>query len=206
MNKNTYLLVIVITSIIILYILCVSKNIIKKQEKFNDNQNDSNTIDVPNDATTGYSIALQIANLLTISTRRISNLAYSKKITNGQMNVYFNILEYNFLEKNIGEIDLATVQQTLQNLIARNQFVIYIGGIPVLLNVVNDPIGLNTSVIGSSAYTPNAKYFNNTKLLDIADYANQVYDTIPKDETMTNFFTLGIDSDSLKLVVKPPSN
>ena len=79
-----------------------------------------------------------------------------------------------------------------------------INGTTVVVTVVNDPNGLKNSVIGSSAYTPNSRYFNNTKLLDIADYAHQVYDTIPKDESMTKYFTLGIDSDSLKLVVKPP--
>lgn len=204
MKNNTYLLIIVITSIVLLYILCVSKNIIKKQEKFNDNQNDSGKITIPNDAATSYSITSQIANLLSISSRRISNLAYSTEIINGQMSVYFTILEYNFLEKHTGEIDTNTAQQILQNLIAKNQFIMIINGTTVVVTVVNDPNGLKNSVIGSSAYTPNSRYFNNTKLLDIADYAHQVYDTIPKDESMTKYFTLGIDSDSLKLVVKPP--
>ncbi len=197
--KNTYLLVIVIVLLILLYILCLSKNIIKKQEKFNDS-----AIPISNDAGTSYSILTQIANLLNISSRRIDNLAFSKQIINGQINVFFNILEYNFLEKQIGEIDADTAKKTLENLVAKNQLIINIGNTTVIVSYVNDPTGLNASVIGSSVYTPNSKYFNNTKLLDIADYAHQVYDTVPKDETMTNFFTLGIDSDSLKLVVKPP--
>jgi len=212
MKNKILILSVIIISIFILYILSSSKNIIKKQEKFyndipittnNAINITNNVITIPNDVATSYSITTQLANLLNISSRRITNLAFSKEIINGQINIFFNILEYNFLEKHTGEIDLATAQQMLQNLTAKKQIIININGNTVLVNYITDPIGLNTATSESLAYSPNAKYFNNTKLLDIANYAKQVYDTIPNDDdTMTKFLSLGIDSDSMKVIIK----
>lgn len=202
MKNKIIIISIIFIAILILYILSSSKNILQKQEKFYNDIISDNKITISNDAVTSYSITSQLANLLNISSRRITNLMFSKQIINQQINIFFNILEYNFLEKNTGEIDLKTAQKVLQNLTEKNQLIININGNLVLVNYVTDPTGLNNSTDGSLNYYPNSKYFNNTKLLDIADYAKQVYDTIPEDDTMTKFLSLGIDSDSMKVIVK----
>lgn len=193
---------------ILIVILCLALYILCSTDKFiiKDKFDNTNIINLDNDASTSYSISSQIANLLGISNRRISNLAYGKQIINGELNVFFKILDYNFLEKHTGEIDATTAEDNLKKLLAIHQLIVNINNKTILLNLVNDSSGLNKTNTDNLEYSIDSKYFNNDKLLDITNYIHQVYDTVPKDESMTNFFTLGIDKDNLEVKIIPPSN
>ena len=54
---------------------------------------------------------------------------------------------------------------------------------------------INNSSNTSNNNTELAKYFNNTGLLDIAQYSQNKYTTLPDDKSLTRFYKLGIDNN-----------
>jgi hypothetical protein len=162
-----------------------------------------------------------IATLLGVSLRRITNVDYSGDISTQSLAVSFTVLDPNLLESGNGELAAASIANNANNLFTQGNFIIPINGVNVRLtkanqasnvndannaNNVNDVNDVSTIIgLGSTTMEPST-YFNNKGLLDTANYAIQVYDTVPVDSAATRFFTLQPDSNFNLMPVLPTTN
>lgn len=149
----------------------------------------------------------QIADKLNISQRRILNLTYEAKLTNGLLNATFIIDEPNFIETYNGEPTKENAQKQLDSFILLKQFTINVTGIPALLNYYYvDSTATNLNSKEAVYYYKNPRYFNNTGLLDLIDYTHKVYNVVPTDISLTKFYTLDFDADFKPIAKAPPSS
>ena len=127
-------------------------------------------------------LTLEISRVLGISSYRIINVIYNGDISTGQLNVGFKILEGNTgtIEKNAKDSAVYT-----NDLMENDLFKVNINNISVSLNKI-----LQTTSKGKTNI-----YFDNTGLNDISDYSKNKYISAPNDESLTNFFKLGIDDN-----------
>lgn len=128
-------------------------------------------------------LSSEIARVLRISKRRISNLIFKGDISSGKLQVMFNILDPNAAEIVNNESMSKDVAMLAHTLTLNNNFKVLING----LNVMLDKIQTSNKDIN--------KFFDNTNLLDITDYSNSKYISVPNDESLTKFYKLNIDKN-----------
>ena len=173
-----------------------------------------------------------IASLLGVSVRRITNLNYFGDLSTQTLAVSFTVLDPNLIESSKNEMTAVYVANNANALFNQGNFVVPINGVNMRLTKMNQSntqanqtnnntktLNLNPTMnteymssankineVGTSTPTLDpASYFNNKGLLDTANYARQVYDTVPVDSAATKFFTLQPDSN-FNLVPVMPSN
>lgn len=175
-----------------------------------------NTISISKNSSTELNIITQIASLLNITNRRIQNLTYASSIINGQLDVSFDIAEPNFIESHTSSISTTDAIQTLNALIATHKFLITINGSQALVNKTSIPqvnrgdINISDMQNNANSTTPTnleelSRYFNNNSLLTVADYAKNIYDTVPNDSSVSRFYKLSIDTSNNIHIDSPPS-
>ena len=125
----------------------------------------------------------EIARVLSISVRRITNLQYSGDTSSGAINVAFSILEPNPVESANNEKNASDVSQIEQQLFSTGNFKVFINGLSVVLYKIPIPT------------TDNSIYFNNKNLKEISKYVDLLYTSVPNDASLTNFYKLGFDSN-----------
>jgi len=137
-------------------------------------------------------LTTEIARLLNISPRRISNIIFDGDITSGKLLVSFFIQEPNFTESLKREKNAADAGLIANNLLINDNFIVSIGGQVVKLAKLTNP---------TPTATETSDFFNNKGLLDVAKYSNNKYISVPNDESLTNFYKLDVD-DNFNLIPK----
>ena len=160
-----------------------------KLESFDSNSAPTNplpTFAIPTikpDLPISNQLSSEIARVLRISKRRISNLIFKGDISSGKLQVMFNILDPNAAEIVNNESMSKDVAMLAHTLTLNNNFKVLINGINIML----DKIQTSNKDIN--------KFFDNTNLLDITDYSNSKYISVPNDESLTKFYKLNIDKN-----------
>jgi hypothetical protein len=147
-----------------------------------------------------------IASSLGVSVRRITNLNYSGDISTQTLAVSFTVLDPNLIETSKNELAAVAAANYANALFTQGNFIVPINKINVRLTKMNQTSNVSnvSNMIGTPTMDP-ASYFNNKGLLDTANYAKQVYDTVPVDSAATRFFTLQPDSNFNLMPVMPTS-
>lgn len=136
---------------------------------------------------TSVQLRTEISKLLEISPSRIYNLIYEGDINLNILRISFDILDNNLDQTIKNEISKDEAEKKAQSLIRNDTFIVRINNQSVILRPIlksNRQEEIN-----------KAKYFNNEGLKDIAKYVNNKYISVPNDESLTNFYTLGIDNN-----------
>jgi len=147
-----------------------------------------------------------IATMLGVSVRRITNVNYSGDIGTQSLVVSFTVLDPNLIEASKKEIAAVDAANNANTLFTQGKFIVPINGVNIRLTKANQSSNLISfsNTLGATNPTLDpATYFNNKGLLDTADYAQQVYDTVPVDSAATRFFTLQPDSNFNLMPVLP---
>lgn len=154
-------------------------------------------------------LTIGIASILGVSVRRITNLDYSGDINKQSLAVSFSILDPNLIEASKNELSAVKVANNANDLFSKGNFIIPINGINVKLTKINQNSNydnINSNSNNSDMQEINyANYFNNKGLLDTANYAKQIYDTVPVDSAATRFFTLQPDNNFNLIPILPTS-
>lgn len=213
MHPLLFKLLVLIPLIVLLGILTYKKI----NESF-DNLNDTVTTTRPITTTTPQTtiptalistqLTTGIASVLGVSVRRITNINYSGDIETQNLAVSFTVLDPNLIEASKNELSTVDVVNFTNTLFNQNNFIVPINGANIKLSKMNQTSNSSNSSndIGKSTPIINpASYFNNKGILDTANYARQVYDTVPVDSAATKFFTLQPDSNFNLMPVMPTS-
>ena len=154
------------------------------------------SFDVDSSINNNYQISTQliveIARVLSISKNRINKLVYDGDISKGQLNVSFVILDQNTSSTEQSSKNSAILAN---DLMVNGNFKVLINGISVVLSKFP-----NTGQNAENAKNTNT-FFDNLGLKTISDYSLSKYNSLPKDESLTKFYTLDID-DNYNLVPK----
>jgi hypothetical protein len=146
-----------------------------------------------------------IASSLGVSVRRITNLNYTGDIGTQTLAVSFTVLDPNLIETSKNELAAVAAANYANALFTQGNFIVPINKINVRLTKINENKNENNTIATSIPIMDSASYFNNKGLLDTANYAKQVYDTVPVDSAATRFFTLQPDSNFNLMPVMPTS-
>ena len=146
-----------------------------------------------------------IASSLGVSVRRITNLNYTGDIGTQTLAVSFTVLDPNLIETSKNELAAVAAANYANALFTQGNFIVPINKINVRLTKMNENKNENNTIGSSIPIMDPASYFNNKGLLDTANYAKQVYDTVPVDSAATRFFTLQPDSNFNLMPVMPTS-
>lgn len=146
-----------------------------------------------------------IASSLGVSVRRITNLNYTGDISTQTISVSFTVLDPNLIETSKNELAAVAAANYANALFTQGNFIVPINKINVRLTKMNENKNENNTIGSSIPIMDPASYFNNKGLLDTANYAKQVYDTVPVDSAATRFFTLQPDSNFNLMPVMPTS-
>ena len=146
-----------------------------------------------------------IASSLGVSVRRITNLNYTGDIGTQTLSVSFTVLDPNLIETSKNELAAVAAANYANALFTQGNFIVPINKINVRLTKMNENKNENNTIATSIPIMDPASYFNNKGLLDTANYAKQVYDTVPVDSAATRFFTLQPDSNFNLMPVMPTS-
>jgi hypothetical protein len=187
----------------------------KKINESFDNPNDSTiTTTIPMTTTTPQTtipaelistqLTTGIAAVLGVSVRRITNLNYTGDIGTQTLAVSFTVLDPNLIETSKNELAAVAAANYANALFTQGNFIVPINKINVRLTKINENRNENNTIGTSIPILDPASYFNNKGLLDTANYAKQVYDTVPVDSAATRFFTLQPDSNFNLMPVMPP--
>jgi len=142
--------------------------------------------------TVSEQLTKEIAVKLGISVRRIKNITYTGDMNQNRLNVSFTIIDPNIIEINNGEPNTLTAASNANELFYQNLFTVNINGNNIMLYKINQTSRDSNENISSKSLE---KYFNNTGLLDILDYADQKYKIVSNDSSMTRFYKLELDSN-----------
>jgi hypothetical protein len=142
--------------------------------------------------TVSEQLTKEIAVKLGISVRRIKNITYTGDMNQNRLNVSFTIIDPNIIEINNGEPNTLTASNNANELFYQNRFTVNINGNNIMLYKINQTSRDSNENISSKSLE---KYFNNTGLLDISDYADQKYKIVSNDSSMTRFYKLELDSN-----------
>ena len=131
----------------------------------------------------------EIGRVLGISPLRISDLKYKGNINLNSLIVDFDILDANINQKVINEISKADAKKLAINLISQDNFFVKINNKSIIIRFLK-PEG-----------SPGVSFFDNEGLKELKKYATNKYVSVPNDESLTKFYTLGYDAN-YKLVPK----
>ena len=171
---------------IILIIICLVLYLYVKAEKFGDTTIPSSTPTTT--ISTGLisiQLTIEIARVLHISPRRITNLKFTGDISKRQLNVSFTILEANLTELSNNEMKTVDVINLSDGLFNAGNFIIIINNKSILLNKIQPTVTPTNTI----------NYFDNKALITIANYATNKYISVPNNASLTNFYKLDIDNN-----------
>jgi hypothetical protein len=171
--------------LVILIITLISLYIYSKKENF-DNDSD-NTSQSQEQLPTSVQLRNEISRLLDISKSRIHNLIYEGDIKLNSLRIDFDILDNNFNENIQNEISKDEAGKKAIDLIRNDKFIVRINDKSVIIRPILQS--------NRDKEIQKDKYFNNEGLKDIVKYTKNKYITVPNDESLTNFYTLGFDKD-----------
>ena len=187
MSIHIFCIISLILSLIFLYIYVIKEN-------FDTQQNVST---IPNTTVPQLSIGVQLRNeigrVLEISSSRINNLIYEGNINVNTLSVDFNILDNNLNTNINNEITKSEAENKAINLFKKDKFFVRINNKSIILRII--PTLPNTSIIDKT------KFFNNKGLKEISKYSINKDISVPNDESLTKFYTIGFDTN-YKLVPK----
>ena len=169
--------------LVILIITLISLYIYSKKENFDSDNTPQSQEQLP----TSVQLRNEISRLLDISKSRIHNLIYEGDIKLNSLRIDFDILDNNFNENIQNEISKDEAGKKAIDLIRNDKFIVRINDKSVIIR----PILQSNRDKEIQKY----KYFDNDGLKEVVDYANNKYITVPNDESLTNFYTLGFDKD-----------
>ena len=125
----------------------------------------------------------EIARVLNISKRRVTNVLFEGDVSSGVLQATFIILEPNSNELAKQEKPSKDYAIMAATLFKNGQFKVFINGIPIKLNklkIAKDNIN---------------NFFDNTGLIDISKYTRDKYISVPNDDSLTKFYKLDIDKN-----------
>lgn len=173
---------------ILLLVILVCMYLYVKIEKFDGGETIVNNI---TEEPISTQLTSEISRILSISPRRVINLTFTGDIANLQLSVSFNILEPNIIEFSNKEKNATDTAALANSLFASSKFLVIINNNTIILNKIND-------TVDNPSATNNP--FDNTGLLDLANYSKNKYTSAPTDASLTNFFKLDIDNN---FTIKP---
>ena len=136
----------------------------------------------------GVQLRNEIGRVLDISPSRINNLKFEGDINLNTLRIDFDILDNNLIENLKNEITQNEAETKAINLIKTDTFIVRINNKSIILRVL-----LPQS--NSTVEEDKTRFFNNKGLKDISTYANNKYISVPNDESLTKFYTLGFDKN-----------
>ena len=162
--------------LIILVIILIFIYIYVKKENFTTTQP---IVQQP----TSVQLRNEIGRVLGISPIRIYDLKYEGDLSLNTLNVSFDILDVNENKSLLNEISKNDASKIVSNLTKNDNFFVKINNKTIILRnlLPKDSSGL--------------VFFDNEGLKDIAKYANDKYISVPNDESLTKFYTLGYDKN-----------
>jgi len=176
--------------IVILIITLISLYFYSKKENFKSDdritQQQKNIIE-ENQKPISVQLRTEISKILKISASRIHNLIYEGDITLNSLRIDFDILDNNFNQNIQNEISTDEAAKKAIALIINDKFIVRINNRSVILRPILQK--------NRNKEIKKDNYFNNKGLKDIVEYTNNKYITVPNDESLTNFYTLGFDTN-----------
>jgi len=164
-----------------------------KKENFDSNQ-PVTTIPLPTPTPTptvqqsiGVQLRNEIGRVLEISSSRINNLKYEGDISLNTLRIDFDILDNNLIANLNNEITKSEAEMKAISLMQSDTFIVRINNKSIILRIL---LPQSTQETGDKS-----RFFNNKGLKDISTYANNKYISVPNDESLTKFYTLGFDKN-----------
>jgi hypothetical protein len=164
-----------------------------KKENFDTQETmTTNSTPIPIPTTIQQPIGVQLRNeigrVLDISPSRINNLKFEGDINLNTLRIDFDILDNNLIENLKNEITQNEAETKAINLMKTDTFIVRINNKSIILRVL-----LPQS--NPTVEEDKTRFFNNKGLKEISTYANNKYISVPNDESLTKFYTLGFDKN-----------
>ena len=134
----------------------------------------------------------EIGKVLGVSPLRIYNLKYEGDIELNALVVDFDILDANVNQKVLHEISKFDAANLAANLMSQDNFFVKINNKTIILRRLQPK---------NSKTSDNVSFFDNEGMKEVKKYANDRYVSVPNDDSLTKFYTLGHD-DNYNLVPK----
>jgi len=163
-----------------------------KKENFDSTQT-TTTSPTPTPTSTvqqyiGVQLRNEIGRVLEISPSRINNLTYEGDINLNTLRINFDILDNNLIANLNNEITKSEAESKAVELVRSDSFIVRINNKSIIIRPI---LPQNTQ----AAADDKTKFFNNKGLKEISTYANNKYKSVPNDESLTKFYTLGFDKN-----------
>ena len=168
--------------ITILIILLIFLYLYSKKENF-ENEPTTTQSNLP----ISTQLRNEIGTLLNISPSRISNLDYEGNLLMNTLRIHFDINDNNLDETLNNEPSKMEAKKIVDTLMLTDKFFVSINNRTVILRKMLPKTETNK--------IEQSKFFDNQGLNEISRYANKKYISVPNDESLTKFYTLGFDKD-----------
>ncbi len=174
-----------IISLILLLIILLFIYIYVKKENF-----DSTSTQTSSDSLAKQPLSVQIRSeigrVLGISPLRIQDLKYEGNIESNELSVDFDILDANINQKVVHEISKSDASQLAVSLMTQDKFFVKVNNKSIILRYLKSK---------PSKSSENVSFFNNEGMKELKKYANDRYVSVPNDDSLTKFYTLGHDNN-----------
>ena len=170
--------------ITILILVLVFVYLYSKKENFVNEQTTQSNLPI------STQLRNQIGTLLNISPSRINNLDYEGNLLMNTLRVHFDIHDNNLDETLNNEPSKMEAKKIVDALMLTDKFIVSINNRTVILRKM---ISKN-----ETTKIEQTKFFDNQGLKEISTYAHKKYISVPNDESLTKFYTLGFDKEYKK--------
>jgi len=167
--------------ITILILLLIFLYLYSKKENFEDDQTTQSTLPI------STQLRNEIGSLLNISPSRINNLDYEGNLLMNTLRIHFDIHDNNLDETLNNEPSKMEAKKIVDTLMLTDKFIVSINNRTVILRKMI-PKTEKTKI-------EKSRFFDNQGLKEISRYADKKYISVPNDESLTKFYTLGFDKD-----------
>jgi len=167
--------------ITILILLLIFLYLYSKKENFENEQATQSTLPI------STQLRNEIGTLLNISPSRISNLDYEGNLIMNTLRVHFDIHDNNLDETLNNEPSKMEAKKIVDALMLTDKFIVSINNRTVILRKMI-PKTEKTKI-------EKSRFFDNQGLKEISIYTKNKYISVPNDESLTKFYTLGFDKD-----------
>ena len=167
--------------ITILILLLIFLYLYSKKENFEDDQTTQSNLPI------STQLRNEIGTLLNISPSRISNLDYEGNLIMNTLKVHFDIHDNNLDETLNNENSKMEAKNIVDNLMLTDKFIVSINNRTIILRKML-PKTETTNI-------EKSRFFDNEGLKEISKYAKNKYISVPNDESLTKFYSLGFDKD-----------
>lgn len=167
--------------ITILILLLIFLYLYSKKENFENEQATQSTLPI------STQLRNEIGTLLNISPSRISNLDYEGNLIMNTLRVHFDIHDNNLDETLNNEPSKMEAKKIVDALMLTDKFIVSINNRTVILRKMI-PKTEKTKI-------EKSRFFDNQGLKEISKYSINKYISVPNDESLTKFYTLGFDKD-----------